>query len=135
VSYEKVNRSEQSNDPRIGDSKFICFRFRKLEFFFPVEVFALHSEYFSNLISYLATENDAQKHKVFSEQPMPQVMINLPDDTKATTLVYMLNCMANEEDDFRANELNLFMAIELVELAHQLKMRPVVMRLLRNVII
>ena len=47
----------------------------------------------------------------------------------------MLNCINSGDDDLRAQELSLFMAAELVELAHQFKMRPTVKFLLQKVII
>lgn len=76
----------------------------------------------------MSHKNRAKDEKSIStsQKSRPQILITLPDETKASTLIHLLNCMANEEDDLRMDELNLYLAIELVELCHLLKMRQMV---------
>lgn len=47
----------------------------------------------------------------------------------------MLNCIASEEESFRIHELNLSMVVDVVEIAHHLKMRKIVSEILKTVII
>jgi hypothetical protein len=90
---------------------------RKLEFFCPVENFIYYSEYFNQLYSLMLTKHEAATHKGQTPQ-LSQILVNLPPETKAGTLLFMISCMNNQQDDMRASELSLYMATELVELAH-----------------
>lgn len=51
ASFQQIQRdkSDQSNDQRLGDCNFVCFRFRKLEFFFPSDQFTRYSDYFRKM--------------------------------------------------------------------------------------
>ena len=136
VSVNRLSMSRSNEDQRYGDSNFICIRLRKLEFFCPTDKFIQHSEYFTKIYEDNITEQEAARHKEKSASTqLFQILINLPEETKANVLMFMLSCIVNDEDDFRIHDLTLTMAIDLAEMAHYFKMRQLVREVLRKVII
>lgn len=69
MSHERISINQLSmsrsmpSDTRLGNSNYICFRFRKLEFFCLTAQFVQYSVYFNNLFSFIQVENEAIRHK------------------------------------------------------------------------
>lgn len=57
------NSDGKNQDTRLGDCRYFCLRFRKLEFFCLAEKFVEHSNYFNRLYNYILTDFEAQKFK------------------------------------------------------------------------
>ena len=79
----------------------------------------------------MQSEFEAKLHKKqLVEDNLSQILVNLPDDTKASAVVLLLNTLEQCEDEFQIDDMNLLTANELIIVAERLKMRQLVKKLL-----
>ena len=112
-------------DPRKNDPEYVCLLYKNVEFFCQKESLMSHSNYITRIC--LKHEEDNQNAERAS-----QIKLKLPDATKSDILIMFLDYI-DKGKEF-PNDIDLYIAQNVVTIAEALKMRQIEKRFLMDII-